>query len=117
MWEEYNILRMQREGKGLHNKLKLFDLSKLKNLKNLPIKRVSEIVTSVVSRKLLGSTIHKSNNTISGAYANPFTNHRTMSSPCVSRYPDDYKERLDTSSAMKPFVCIKYLVTYIILEL
>ena len=94
VWEEDNILRIQRVGKWLSNKLRMSRINTVKDLQNLPNKRVDELSASGISQEMLASAIRKIQNTNPGAYENPLTDRRTKDNPYVSLYPNDHENIL-----------------------
>ena len=116
VWVEDDILRIQSVRKGLSDKLRMCGINTVKDSHELQNERIDELSASGISRKMLTSTIEKIQNANLGAYENPLTNHRTRDNPHANLYPNENEERLAVSSAMKPFVCIKDLVLYIISE-
>ena len=68
MQEEDNDMKIQRVEKGLSYKLKLFGITKLEHIQNLPEKDISKLAASVISRKSLVITILKATNGIPRAY-------------------------------------------------
>ena len=116
IWDEDDLIRIPKVGLGMVKKLKIAGICTVLDLKHLTPDGITGLVNTGISRPSLEAAASKAQDSLPGAFIDPVVDHRAHPNPYQSRYPDDFIERIRTSSAMKPFVCITRLVSFILEE-
>ena len=114
--EEDGLERIVGVGNTLITALKKCEVNTVGELKYLAAPRLASLTLAGVKKKALESAIVKCNAALPGSCHINTINHRQHDNSYQSKYPLDYKEHINQSSALKPFVVITDLVLLIIKE-
>jgi hypothetical protein len=113
LWDKDELARIPKVGGKTIDKLKLLNITRVKHLKNLALAQVTAIVNAGLPQPSIEAAASKCDAALPGAYDVPMVDHRKHDNPYKSRWSNDFEQRLCSASALKPFVCIMSLVTWI----
>ena len=116
LWEENGLDRVQRVGPKMLQQLNEAGIEKVKQLKDLPINVRRMLVKSGVKESALDAAVEKCSSAKEGSFPDAVVDHRAALNPYESRFPDDHEVKLKNSSALKPFVCVTDLISWMIKE-
>ena len=116
LWDKDKLIRIPKVGETMEINLNNAGITRVFDLKNLPPAEITRLVNTSISCPSLEAAASKAQDSFPGAFVDPVIDHRLHPNPYQSRYPDDFTERIRTSSAMKPFVCITRLISFILDE-